>query len=173
MQVIIIVAMTPDGLIGRNGGLPWHIPADLKHFKKTTEGHAVLMGRKTYDSVGKPLPRRRNIVITREPARIIPIPPDAQGTSLEALKSLEVGLKTCSQRGEQKAFIAGGAEIFALGLPLAEEMIVTWVHQQVAAGAPSATDTFFPLWKPADWQASRLPNDEGLDIVSYRLNART
>jgi dihydrofolate reductase len=167
MHTIIIVAMTPEGLIGKAGGLPWHIPADLKHFKRTTEGHAVIMGRMTYDSVGKPLPRRRNIVITRNTHTIQPVTADdSQGnlrTSLDAVASLEKGLALCHSRDEEKTFIAGGSQIFKMALDVVDEMIVTCVRQPALTG-----DTFFPAWNPTDWNATPLPNPDGLDIVHYR-----
>ena len=110
MKNSLVVAMTSEGLIGRGGGLPWHEPADLKHFKATTMGHAIIMGRRTFDSIGKPLPGRRNIVISRrEP------PPDVDG-----VPSLTAALDLCRMRGESIAFVIGGAMVFADALRLVD-----------------------------------------------------
>src|SRR5262245_6728863 len=136
MLIKLVVAMTADGLIGRGGGLPWHEPADLKHFKTTTMGHAIIMGRRTYDSIGKPLPGRRNIVISRREA-----PPGVEG-----VPSLAAALELCRTHGEHIAFIIGGAMVFADALPLADELIVTWIDQPGLTG-----DTYFPQWNRDDW----------------------
>ncbi|HKQ48884.1 MAG TPA: dihydrofolate reductase [Phycisphaerae bacterium] len=164
MQTIIIVAMTPDRLIGKGGALPWHEPEDLKHFKRTTMGHAVIMGRKTYDSIGRPLPGRRNIVITRN----VETPKSQKvksedGTSLDVVHSLDEALELCRQRGEETAFIAGGAQIYEQALPVADEMIVTWIQQPGLTG-----DTYFPAWREEDWEALPEPAAGGLKIVRYR-----
>jgi len=136
MQMKLIVAMTPDGLIGRGGGLPWHEPADLKHFKATTLGHAIIMGRRTYDSIGKPLHGRRNIVITRrEP------PPGVDGVA-----SLAAALDLCRTRKESIAFVIGGAMVFADALPLVDELIVTWIDLPGLTG-----ETYFPDWNREGW----------------------
>lgn len=169
--------MTPQGLIGRGGALPWHDPADLTHFKRTTIGHAVIMGRKTFESIGKPLPKRRNIVLTRDAAwaahvlRQFNSPPTASrdkadagvvAASLDTADSLDAALALCRRRDEETAFVIGGAQIYAAALSRADEMIVTWMHRPDAAG-----DTFFPAWNKADWIATPTPNDAGLDIVRY------
>lgn len=173
MKVLIIVAMTPDGIIGNAGGLPWHEPEDLRHFKRTTTGHAVIMGRKTFDSIRRPLPGRRNIVISRS-RLTTPRPTDDEaqnpeagtaagardeqrvregaacprtpGTALDFVASLEAALDLCRARGERDVFIAGGAQIYALALPVAEEMIVSWIDRPGIAG-----DTRFPEWRREEW----------------------
>ncbi|QDV91981.1 Dihydrofolate reductase [Phycisphaerae bacterium RAS2] len=183
MKVILIVAMTPQGLIGRGGSLPWHDPADLAHFKRTTAGHAVLMGRKTFESIGKPLAKRHNIVLTRDTAWSAaqlkrfgdsanaatasrrapddPIPAAAHGT-FETADSLEAAVESCRRRGEDAVFVIGGAQVYAAALPRADELIVTWMHRPEAEG-----DTYFPEWNKADWTATPVANDAGLDIVRY------
>lgn len=154
MQIKLIVAMTPDGLIGRNGGLPWNEPADLKHFKSVTTGHAIIMGRRTYDSIGKPLPSRRNVVITRREA-----PP-----GVDAVVSLAAALDLCSARNESIAFVIGGAMVFADALPLVDEMIVTWIEQPGLTG-----DTYFPEWNRDDWIAGEsTPLSPTARVVHYR-----
>lgn len=131
MTLSAIVAMTPDRVIGKDGDLPWHLPEDLRFFKKTTSGHPIVMGRKTFDSIGRPLPHRQNIVITRnskwqhEGVEVIHHPDD-----LEGLKLLHSHL-----------FVIGGADIYRLFLPRLHELIVTHVHQ------PHAGDTVFPEYQ--------------------------
>ncbi len=128
MQLSAIVAMTPDRVIGKGGDLPWHLPEDLKFFKRTTSGHPIVMGRKTYDSIGFPLPKRRNIVLTRDTSW------SAEGVEVihtpEALKAME-GI-------EGKVFIIGGSEIYAAFLPHLDELIVSHVKQAYEG------DTRFP-----------------------------
>ena len=128
MQLSAIVAMTPARVIGKGGDLPWHLPEDLKFFKRTTSGHPIVMGRKTYDSIGFPLPKRRNIVLTRDTSW------SAEGVEVihtpEVLKQLE-GI-------EDKVFIIGGSEIYAAFLPHLDELIVSHVKESYEG------DTRFP-----------------------------
>lgn len=170
MRIVIIVAMRNDRLIGKAGGLPWHVPADLRHFKQTTMGHAVIMGRKTFDSCGKPLPGRRNIVITRS---VAPAPPalarvDDRQTSLDWVPSLDAALALCRFRSEEIAFIVGGAQIYAAALPLADEMIITTIEAPDAEG-----DTYFPRWEPAHWEESPFEADPTLTVRHYRRRRET
>jgi dihydrofolate reductase len=117
IQLTAIVAMTPDRVIGKDGGLPWHLPDDLKFFKRTTSGHPIVMGRKTYESIGKPLPKRRNIVITRDPnwtaegIEVIHSPAE-----LDALPGLE-----------GRVFVIGGAEIYRAFMGMLDEWLVSHV----------------------------------------------
>ncbi|HSQ61717.1 MAG TPA: dihydrofolate reductase [Polyangiaceae bacterium] len=133
----LVFAMSDDRVIGEAGGLPWNIPEDLKHFKKVTMGHAVVMGRVTYESMGKPLPGRRNIVITRDPSR--------RYEGAEVATSLEDALRLAYQK-DAEPIVLGGAEIFALALPIATKMIVTYVHRDVEG------DTRFPEFDLAEWR---------------------
>jgi dihydrofolate reductase len=133
----LVFAMSDARVIGKGGSLPWHIPEDLRHFKNVTVGHAVVMGRKTYDSVGKPLPNRRNIVVSRDPS--------LRREGAEVAPTLEAALDLAWATDEEPR-VLGGAQIYALALPLATRMIVTFVHRDVEG------DTFFP---PVDWSAWR------------------
>jgi len=133
----LVFAMSDARVIGRANGLPWNIPEDLKHFKNVTVGHAVISGRKTYDSVGRPLPNRRNIIVTRDASLV------REGA--EVAPTLEAALDLAYQTDEEPR-VLGGAEIFALALPIATKMIVTFVHRDVEG------DTHFP---PIDWSAWR------------------
>jgi dihydrofolate reductase len=117
----------------------------LKNFKRVTMGHNLIVGRKTYESIGKALPGRRMVVVSRNEAY------EAEGC--EVAHSLEAALELAEERGEDEAFIAGGAEMYALALPLAERMYYTQVHAVVEA------DTFFPAFDEADW--------EEVEAVSY------
>jgi dihydrofolate reductase len=133
MQLTAIVAMTPDRVIGRNGTLPWHLPEDLAFFKRTTSGHTVVMGRKTYESIGRPLPRRRNIVLTRDANWSAP--------GVEVIHSPEdLGL---SGTPGERVFIIGGAEIYAAFLPHLDDLIVSHVKECFAG------DTRFPEFESA------------------------
>src|ERR1700749_361938 len=127
MIVSIIVAIGENNAIGKNNQLLWHLPADLKHFKVITSGHTIIMGRKTFDSDGKPLPNRRNIVVTRQDIRI-------QGC--EVVKSIDEAIALCE--GEDEVFIGGGAEIYRQAMDKTDRIYLTIVHKMFDA------DTFFP-----------------------------
>lgn len=120
MKLTAMVAMTPERIIGKDNDLPWHLPEDLKLFKKTTSGHPIVMGRKTWDSIGRPLPKRQNIVLTRnaewsvEGADVIHSPED--------LKSLELM--------DQHVFIIGGAQVYDIFLPHVDELLVSYVYEK-------------------------------------------
>lgn len=134
MIVSAIVAIAENNAIGKNNQLLWHMPNDLKHFKDVTSGRTIIMGRKTFDSVGKPLPKRRNIVVTRQD---ITIP------GCEVVKSVEDGLALCN--GEDEVFIGGGAEIYRLAMPLTDRIYLTIIHHTFEA------DTFFPELDEKEW----------------------
>ena len=135
MIVSIIVAIGENHAIGKNNQLLWHMPNDLKHFKDITSGRTIIMGRKTFDSVGKPLPRRRNIVVTRQDI-IIP--------GCEVVKSIEDGLALC--KNEDEVFIGGGAEIYKLAMHLTDRIYLTIIHKSFDA------DTFFPEIDKSEWK---------------------
>ena len=135
MMVTIVVAISENNAIGKNNQLLWYLPADLKHFKNITTGHTVIMGRKTYDSVGKPLPNRRNIIITRQDITI---------EGCEVVKSIEDALALST--GEEEVFIVGGAEIYKQSIHLTNRIYLTIVHQKFDA------DSFFPEINYDEWQ---------------------
>jgi len=128
----IIVAMTEERLIGAQGHLPWHLPEDLKHFKEVTMGSPVLMGRKTFESIGRVLPGRRNIIITRNF--------DFTAKGAEVTHSLEEALALCerSQEKYEEIFVIGGAEIFQLALPKARRLYLTIIRKRFEG------DAYFP-----------------------------
>ncbi len=125
----LIVAVARKGVIGNEGGLPWHISEDLKHFKKTTSGHAIIMGRKTYDSIGRPLPKRRNIVVTRQA--------DLELPGCDRAKSLGEAI-ALARTTDPCPFIIGGASLYQEALPMATELHVTTIDRDVEG------DTRFP-----------------------------
>jgi len=133
----IAVAVGENFAIGKNNQLLWHMPADLKFFKQTTSGHTVVMGRKTFDSVGRPLPNRRNIVISRDPSLKI--------DGVEVVNSLDEAL-AITKAEEKPVFIVGGAEIYRQALPKTTTLYLTTIHHRFDA------DTFFPEINRNEWK---------------------
>ena len=125
----LIVAVARNRVIGKEGVLPWHISEDLKHFRKTTSGHAIIMGRKTYDSIGRPLPKRRNIVVTRQAG--------AAFSGCERAGSLDEAI-VLARTTDPCPFIIGGASLYEEAMPMATELHVTMIDQDVEG------DTYFP-----------------------------
>lgn len=135
-NVSIIVAVDKNWLIGRRGGLPWRLPADLRHFKSVTTGHTVIMGRKTYESIGKPLPNRFNIVITKQKGMTIP--------GCEVVDSAEEALRLSPEKRE--IFVIGGAEIYSRFLPLVDKIYLTRIDHSFEG------DIFFPEINMSEWK---------------------
>ena len=135
-RVSIIVAADEHGGIGRDGGLPWHLPADLKRFKALTMGKPIVMGRRTWDSIGRPLPGRRSLVVSRQPGLTI--------DGVEVFESLDAALQAAADAPE--TCVIGGAEIYRQALPNADVVHLTRVHASVQA------DTFFPVLDAAEWE---------------------
>ncbi|MBA3623816.1 MAG: dihydrofolate reductase [Methylibium sp.] len=133
MELVLIAAVARNGAIGQGGTMPWHLPADLQRFKRTTLGAPILMGRKTWDSIGRALPGRRSIVITRNPQWL------AQGA--ETAESLHGALRLAE--GAPQVFVIGGAQIYTEALPLADRLLLTEID------ADFEGDTFFPAWDRA------------------------
>ena len=136
MKISIVVAMASNGVIGRDNELPWHLPADLQHFKETTMGKPILMGRKTWESIGRPLPGRTNIVITRDTAY------RAEGCVV--VNSIDAALEASS--GQDEVMVIGGAEFYRQVLPLADTIYLTRIHATISG------DTCFPELNVADWR---------------------
>lgn len=155
----IIVATDANNGIGIRNTLPWHLPEDLAHFKRTTSGHPIIMGRKTFESIGRPLPNRRNIVITRNP--------DWQHEGVETVTSVEAAAALIdapenTTDGEKEAFIIGGAEIYTTALPLCTRMIVTEIDKTFDC------DAFFPARDPQQWQEiSRVSHHASAHNFAY------
>ena len=133
-----IVVMAHNGVIGDKGGLPWRLPADLRHFRETTMGHAVVMGRRTWESIGRPLAGRRNLVLTRDPAFCPPL-------GCEAVRSVDELFARLDDEGE--AFVIGGAQIYRLLLPWTKRLYITRIDHEFEG------DAYFP---DVDWSRWRL-----------------
>ncbi len=136
MRISAIVAMSENRVIGKNNQLPWYLPADLKHFKKVTMGKPILMGRKTYESIGRPLPGRSNIVITRDTHYVAP--------GCVIVHSIEQALEVA--RGSDEVFLIGGALLFQEMLPMTHRLYMTLIHQSIEG------DVFFPEINAKEWE---------------------
>jgi dihydrofolate reductase len=148
MKIALIVARSANHVIGKNNQIPWHLPADLRFFKQTTLLHTVVMGRKTFESIGRALPQRRNLVVSRNP--------DFQAPGCEVFPSLESALQ---QAEGDWVFIIGGATLYEKSLPFAQALFITEVDCTIAGG-----DTFFPFLPTAEWEKvmdeSHLPDEK-------------
>ena len=138
MTISIIVAYAENRVIGRDNTLLWHLPDDLKRFKRLTMGHHIIMGRKTWESIGRPLPGRTNVVISGN--RELEIP------GVKIFHSLGEALNTAENQGEDEAFVIGGGEIYRQALPSADKLYLT-----VVTGSDEG-DTYFPEIDPEEWQ---------------------
>ena len=160
MTIAIMAAKAQNNVIGKDNDLVWHLPADLKHFKKTTNGHYVIMGRKTFESLGRPLPGRLNIVVTRN-----------QDFYLEGaivVTGLQEALEFAKEQRQKLVFILGGGEIYRQSMEVADVLFITEIHQAFDG------DTTFPdisdnLWKEAerDDYPSDEENDYAYSFVKY------
>lgn len=140
MTLSIIAALGRNRAIGYQNQLPWRLPADLQRFKQLTMGHHMLMGRKTFASIGRPLPGRTSIIITRQA--------DYQAEGCLIAHSLEEAIAMAKARGEQEVFVIGGADIYAQALSIADCMYLTWVEAEPEA------DAFFPIFDENEWETS-------------------
>ncbi|HUR80946.1 MAG TPA: dihydrofolate reductase [Thermoanaerobaculia bacterium] len=130
MKLSLLAALSTNNVIGRDNDVPWRLSTDLKFLKSKTMGHHVIMGRKTYESVGRPLPGRTNVVITRQD--------DYAAEGAVVVHSLEEAVRVAERNGEEEAFVLGGAEIYAQAMHVADRMYLTRVHAEVEG------DTWFP-----------------------------
>jgi dihydrofolate reductase len=154
-QITLVVAMDAQRGIGVDNQLPWHLPEDLAHFKRVTLGHPIIMGRKTFDSIGRPLPKRRNIVVTRN-----------RGWSHEGVEVAGSLQEAVALAGDEPASIIGGAQVFTEAMPIADRMIVTHIDGVYRC------DTFFPeidagTWRETAREAHRSPDGVGFSFVTY------
>lgn len=137
MQALsLIVAHADNRVIGHNNQLPWHLPEDLKRFKKLTMGHHIIMGRKTYESLGRLLPGRTTVIVTRDP--------DYKVEGAKVVHSIPEALAACA--GDSEPFLIGGAELYLQGLPVVTRLYLTRVFAEVRG------DAFFPAIEMADWE---------------------
>ena len=153
-RVVMVAAVADNRVIGRDGDMPWHIPDDLKHFREVTRGHTVIMGRVTYEGIGRPLPFRTNIVVTRRPGW------SADGVLVA--DSLESALETARRIGAETGadiVIGGGTQIYEQAMPFATHQVLTEVHQ-----SPEG-DTHYPEFDRAQWRETRREEHDGFAWV--------
>jgi dihydrofolate reductase len=154
MKLSLLVAMAENRVIGRDGELPWHLPADLRHFKKLTLDRAILMGRRTWESIGRPLPKRRSVVLSRRPGY--------EAVGAEVVPGLDEALELVAQ--DDEVFVIGGAELFADALARAERLYLTRVHAEVEG------DVLMPPFAADSW---KLIREEAHDADEHHAFAFT
>ena len=150
-KIYLVAAVASNGVIGKNGQLPWHLPEDLKHFKKLTLGHPVIMGRRTWESLRGPLPGRDNIVVTTRAGY------EAPGAAVAS--SLESALALCA--GESVAFVIGGNRLFAESLPIAAGLVMTEIDREYDG------DTWFPQYDRSRWRESQRERHVAADGTKF------
>ena len=151
--ISMIVARSRNHVIGRDNQMPWKISADLQFFKRITMGHPVIMGRKTWESIGRPLPGRRNIIVSRNA--------DYKATGGELVDSLDEALKILSEF--ERVFVIGGEQLFTQAFPKADRLYITEIDLDIEGG-----DTFFEVPNPSDWkEVERTPGSEGDITFSF------
>ncbi|MCF8355605.1 MAG: dihydrofolate reductase [Melioribacteraceae bacterium] len=155
MKIIIIAALAQNNVIGKDGSIPWHSKAEFQHFKKTTMGFPIIMGRKTFDSIGKPLKGRLNIVLSRDVNYLSPHP------EVIKFESLEYAVRYCLSAKFEKVFIIGGAELYNTAIPDADELLLTRMPFEIEG------DTFFPEIDKEIWELKNTENHEEFRVESY------
>jgi dihydrofolate reductase len=155
VTVTLIAAVARNGVIGADGGIPWHLSEDFAHFKATTLGHTLVMGRATYDSIGRPLPGRTTIVLTRDS--------DWTADGVLTARDLEEALALA----EGDVYVAGGATVYAAALPYADEQLLSEVDLE-----PDG-DTFYPEFDEEEWPELSREHHDGFDVVRRVRNPRT
>jgi dihydrofolate reductase len=154
-ELVIVAAVARNGVIGKSNALPWHIPGELEHFRAVTTKHAVIMGRKTFESIGKPLPNRRNIVITRDRSLLI------EGCETASSLTEAIAMARASDNAPR---VIGGAQIYAEALPLATELVLTEIDRDYEG------DAYFPAVDRAVWREERrvAHSEPGVSFCWYR-----
>lgn len=161
MKIIIIAAIAKNNVIGKsNGEMPWHVKEEFQHFKQTTFASAVIMGRKTFETLGKPLKGRENIIVTRNQKFKV----DFEETKI--FHSLDESINYCKSKKYEKAFIIGGGNIYSQSMPIATEMILSFMKFEAEG------EVTFPLIKPDTWQLVSTEDREQFEIRRYvKINA--
>ena len=154
----LIWAQAANRVIGHDNGIPWHIPEDFAHFKRETMGLTMVMGRLTYDSIGRPLPGRRTVVVTRQP--------DWAHDGVAVAHSLPEALRLAVADGDTEVFVVGGGQVYAEALPVATRLLLTEVEQ-----SPEG-DTLFPEVDAANWSETARDQREGFAFVTYQRTWR-
>ncbi len=152
----ILVAMTPDRVIGRGGALPWHLPADLRRFKRLTMGHHIIMGRKTFESLTRELPGRTMIILTRQRAE----------TSCASRRVHSLDEALTASKGDDEVFVVGGAAVYREALPRADRIYQTLVHANVPG------DTWFPEFAELEWQVVEQEHQDADARNEYPMTFR-
>jgi dihydrofolate reductase len=167
-EIVLIVAVADNGVIGRDGGMPWHFPEDMKHFEETTTGHPVVLGRRTYESIaeqiGGPLPNRTNVVLSNGDPDV----PESVRVVSSVAEAVDVA-ETVAAEGStaegtvdsSRIYVAGGANVYEQFLPLATRQVRTEIHESFAG------DTTFPEWDRSAWREVSRDEREAFDFVTY------
>ena len=162
MIISLIVAVGNDNVMGLNNQLPWRLPADLKYFKAVTNGHHIIMGRKTFDSLGKPLPNRINVVITRQN--------NFAAEGVEVFNNIDDAIALVKKNNETEAFIIGGSEIFKQSMQQCNRMYITRIHHSFEG------DTFFPEINNGEWKLvkseTHQPDEKNLYSYTFEVYER-
>ena len=157
MRKIIISAVAKNGVIGKDTGeLPWHISEEFRHFKQTTLGSPIIMGRKSFDALGKPLPKRENIVISRNIGLVYPFP------DIKIFYSLEKAFNYCEDKDYEKIFVIGGGQIYAQAINFVDEMIISRLDFEAEG------EVHFPLFDESDWEIIKRDKREQFEIFWYK-----
>ncbi len=156
-RVVLVAAVAENGVIGHRGGIPWHLPEDLRHFRAVTVGQTVLMGRATYDSIGRPLPQRTTVVLTRDR--------DWSADGVRVVHSLEEALALAVDLPGDLV-VAGGSHVYAAALPHATHQVLTEVHQRPEG------DTVYPAFDRAAWRETRREDRDGYSWVWLERTGR-
>lgn len=159
MKIIIIAAIAQNGVIGKaNGEMPWHVKEEFQHFKQTTLSFPVILGRKTFETLGKPLKGRENIIITRNTNFKV----DFEETTI--CHSLDEAISYCKSNSYEKAFIIGGGNIYRQAMPIADEMILSFMKFDAEG------EVTFPVIKPEEWKQISSEDREQFEIRTYVRN---
>lgn len=153
MKISLIAAVAANGVIGSENDLPWHLPADLRRFKRLTMGHHLLMGRRTFESIGRALPGRSMVVLSRGQPEL---PEGVVGAD-----SLRKGLELARRSGDDECFVAGGAQIYALALPIADRLYLTRIHSEFEG------DRHFPSFDETEWVELERQDHEASDETPF------
>jgi len=157
VEIVVVAAVAENGVIGRDGAMPWHYPADLRHFKETTLGSPVVMGRRTFESIhdrlGEPLPGRTNVVLTTRDRQF----PDG----VVRADSIDSAVGAARRTGSESLYVVGGASVYGQFLPLADRLVLTEIHDRVEG------DTYFPDVDWAEWTETDREEREELAFVTY------
>jgi dihydrofolate reductase len=161
LDIVLIAAVAENGVIGRDGGMPWHYSEDLKYFKRTTTGHPVIVGRKTYetvvDALGEPFPGRTSVVLSSQSLDL----PDGAVLANSVAEALERAATAAEKRGVETAYVAGDGRVYEQLLPHATQLVLTEIHDAYEG------DTHFPVWDDDEWIETSRESHGEFDFVTY------